>query len=212
MKFFIQQPGEESNYLLASTVKFCRYFKVLNLLALFQRRKPFPPFNNFSVMQSLTFFSIDESDVDIRPTQDQMYSLSNLAAFKLDLSYNKLGDHGMAALFKAFVSTGPPSIKELNLAGNGITNRSLDHCTKVLRHGKQLESLDLSHNLLTWKGLWEIQKALEDNKSFKSLNLTRNKGIRSNLGRLKEFLIKAATSSESIDIVCSQFCEVSVNT
>ena len=134
----------------------------------------------------------------------QRVNLSSFTVHKLDLSYNKLGDDGATALFRALHATPNPNLKELNLAGNGIASRGVDPFIMMLKEGNPLVSLDLSHNLLTWRSLSQIQDVLKCSETLKRLNLSGNKGIRSDIQRLKKFLIKAGANNEGIDIVCSQ--------
>ena len=141
--------------------------------------------------------------------REESLDMLNLTIDHLDLSYNRLGEGGAFMFFDALFKTTNPKLKEINLAGNGITNKGIDPLTEALNHGTSLVTLDLSHNLLTWNSLKKIGEKLEHSRSLKVLNLSGNIGIRSNQTELKEFLMTTVTMNEETDIICSPFSKVS---
>lgn len=128
-------------------------------------------------------------------------ALSYFNALKiLDLSGNKLGNHGAAMI--ALALEGKNTIQTLNLSENQIEDRGAYKLAKALKSNETLRTLNLSKNDISGSFIGENALAglIESNHTLETLDLSKNKmGVGYGLLEIAAALQKN-TSLKTIDL------------
>ena len=68
----------------------------------------------------------------------------------------------------------PPTLQELNLCGNDITDQNVTMIVQGLKHLRELESLSLCNNSIEGGSLKSLVETLVSHQNFSSLDLSNN--------------------------------------
>ena len=88
---------------------------------------------------------------------------------ELDISWNKLGDHGAELLSEGITKT--KTLRVLNIRNNNIGSSGTTAIANALTNNTSLEELDMSGNAIGQDGATAIAKAITNNKTLKKLSL-----------------------------------------
>ena len=93
---------------------------------------------------------------------------------ELDLSHNRLGDHGVQ-IISDVLSLNNSRLKELDLSSNEITDQGARYLSSMLSHNSRLKRLILNRNEITNEGFLLLANALvRDNQKLIQLKLEAN--------------------------------------
>ena len=88
---------------------------------------------------------------------------------KLDINYNKFGDHGAELLSEGITNT--KTLRVLDIGVNNIGPSGTTAIANALTNNTSLEELNMSHNEVGQDGAIAIAKAITNNKTLKTLSL-----------------------------------------
>ena len=88
---------------------------------------------------------------------------------ELDISWNKLGDHGAELLSEGITKT--KTLRVLNIRNNNIGSSGTTAIANALTNNTSLEELHMSGNAIGQDGATAIAKAITNNKTLKKLSL-----------------------------------------
>ena len=91
---------------------------------------------------------------------------------ELDISYNKLGDHGAKLLSQGMTNT--KTLRELCISSNNIGPSGTTAIANALANNTTLQQLKMHNNKIGQDGALEIAKAITNNKTLKTLTLGDN--------------------------------------
>ena len=115
----------------------------------------------------LTDNNIDDNDMAVLAqafTQNKNIPLESLL-----LSFNQITDAGVESLMNSI--WGSPTLKEIKLDNNKVTDRGAQLCAVVCTSIK-LEKLDISFNAVTTVGIRAIMKSLSEDTNMRSLGIS----------------------------------------
>lgn len=115
----------------------------------------------------LTDNNIDDNDMAVLAqafTQNKNIPLESLL-----LSFNQITDAGVESLMNSI--WGSPTLKEIKLDNNNVTDRGAQLCA-VVSTSIKLEKLDISFNAVTTVGIRAIMKSLSEDTNMRSLGIS----------------------------------------